>query len=86
MSFYLGKTVKAGPFRVSLSRSGIGMSTGVPGLRVGTGPRGSYCTSALVPTAPTTSGRCLSPAVAAGLRSGRLLPSTSSAGRRLTRC
>lgn len=42
MSFYLGKTVKAGPFRVSLSRSGIGMSTGVPGLRVGAGPRGSY--------------------------------------------
>lgn len=42
MSFYLRKTVKAGPFRVSLSRSGIGMSTGVPGLRVGTGPRGSY--------------------------------------------
>jgi hypothetical protein len=42
MTFYLRKTVKAGPFRVSLSRSGIGMSTGVPGLRVGTGPRGSY--------------------------------------------
>jgi hypothetical protein len=42
MSFYLRKTVKAGPFRVSLSRSGIGMSTGVPGLRVGTGPCGSY--------------------------------------------
>jgi hypothetical protein len=42
MSFYLRKTIKAGPFRVSLSPSGIGMSTGVPGLRVGTGPRGSY--------------------------------------------
>ena len=42
MSFYLRKTVKAGPFRVSLSRSGIGMSTGVPGLRVGTGPPGNY--------------------------------------------
>jgi hypothetical protein len=42
MSFYLRKTVKAGPFRVSLSRSGIGMSTGVPGLRVSSGPRGSY--------------------------------------------
>lgn len=42
MSFYLRKTVKAGPFRVSLSRSGLGVSTGVPGLRVGTGPRGSY--------------------------------------------
>lgn len=42
MSFYLRKTVKAGPFRVSLSRSGIGVSAGVPGLRIGTGPRGSY--------------------------------------------
>jgi hypothetical protein len=42
MSFYLRKTVKAGPFRVNLSRSGIGVSTGIPGLRVGTGPRGSY--------------------------------------------
>lgn len=42
MSFYLRKTVKAGPFRVNLSRSGIGVSTGIPGLRVGAGPRGSY--------------------------------------------
>jgi Protein of unknown function (DUF4236) len=42
MSFYLRKSVKAGPFRVNLSRSGIGLSTGVPGLRIGTGPRGSY--------------------------------------------
>ncbi len=42
MSFYLRKTVKAGPFRVSVSGSGLGVSTGVPGLRVGTGPRGSY--------------------------------------------
>ena len=42
MSFYLRKTVKAGPFRVSHSRSGMGVSTGVPGLRVGAGPRGSY--------------------------------------------
>lgn len=42
MSFYLRKSLKAGPFRVSLSRSGIGVSTGVPGLRVGAGPRGSY--------------------------------------------
>jgi Protein of unknown function (DUF4236) len=36
------KSVKAGPFRVNLSKSGIGVSTGVPGLRVGTGPRGTY--------------------------------------------
>jgi len=42
VSFYLRKSVKAGPFRVNLSRSGIGVSTGIPGLRVGSGPRGTY--------------------------------------------
>jgi Protein of unknown function (DUF4236) len=42
MSFYLRKTIKAGPFRVNLSRSGIGVSAGVPGLQVGSGPRGTY--------------------------------------------
>lgn len=42
MSFYLRKSIKAGPLRVNLSTSGIGVSAGLPGLRVGTGPRGSY--------------------------------------------
>jgi hypothetical protein len=42
VSFYLRKSIKAGPFRVNLSQSGIGVSTRVPGLRVGTGPRGTY--------------------------------------------
>jgi hypothetical protein len=42
MSFYLRKSINAGPFRLNLSKSGIGISTGIPGLRVGTGPRGSY--------------------------------------------
>jgi hypothetical protein len=41
MSLYLLKAVKARPFRVSLSGSGLGVPTGVHGLRVGTGPRGS---------------------------------------------
>lgn len=31
-----------GPIRVNLSKSGIGFSFGVKGLRVGTGPRGQY--------------------------------------------
>src|SRR6185437_11923904 len=34
--------ISAGPFRFNLSGSGIGMSVGVKGLRVGTGPRGNY--------------------------------------------
>lgn len=42
MSFYLRKSIKAGPLRVNLSTSGIGVSAGLPGLRVGTGPRSSY--------------------------------------------
>lgn len=42
MSIYLRKSIKAGPLRLNLSKSGIGFSTGIPGLRVGTGPRGSY--------------------------------------------
>src|SRR3954451_2417379 len=42
MSFYLRKSVKAGPFRFNLSKSGLGVSAGVPGFRAGTGPRGNY--------------------------------------------
>ncbi len=42
MPFYIRKSVKAGPFRFNLSKSGVGLSVGVKGLRVGTGPRGHY--------------------------------------------
>lgn len=42
MGFYLRKSIKAGPFRFNLSKSGIGVSAGIKGLRVGTGPRGNY--------------------------------------------
>lgn len=42
MGFYLRKSVRVGPIRFNLSKSGIGVSTGIPGLRVGTGPRGTY--------------------------------------------
>jgi hypothetical protein len=42
VSFYIRKSVKAGPFRFNLSKSGIGVSAGVPGFRIGTGPRGNY--------------------------------------------
>ncbi len=34
--------MRVGPFRFNLSKSGIGVSTGVPGFRVGMGPRGNY--------------------------------------------
>lgn len=42
MGFYIRKSVKAGPFRFNLSKSGIGVSAGIPGFRIGTGPRGNY--------------------------------------------
>jgi hypothetical protein len=42
MGFYVRKSVAVGPFRFNLSSSGVGMSVGVRGLRVGAGPRGNY--------------------------------------------
>lgn len=42
MGFYIRRSVRVGPFRFNLSKSGIGVSAGVKGLRVGTGPRGHY--------------------------------------------
>lgn len=42
MGFYLSKSIKVGPFRFNLSKSGVGVSAGIRGLRVGTGPRGNY--------------------------------------------
>lgn len=42
MGFYLRKSVSVGPFRFNFSKSGVGVSAGVKGLRVGTGPRGNY--------------------------------------------
>ena len=42
MGFFIRKSVRIGPLRFNLSKSGIGVSTGIPGFRVGTGPRGTY--------------------------------------------
>jgi hypothetical protein len=42
MGFYLRKAFGFGPFRLNLSRSGLGVSFGVKGARIGVGPRGSY--------------------------------------------
>jgi Protein of unknown function (DUF4236) len=42
MPFYLRKSITAGPFRFNLSKSGVGLSVGVKGLRIGTGPKGHY--------------------------------------------
>lgn len=42
MGFYLRKSLSVGPFRFNLSKSGVGLSTGIKGFRIGTGPRGNY--------------------------------------------
>lgn len=42
MPFYIRKSVSVGPFRFNLSKSGIGVSAGIKGLRIGTGPKGHY--------------------------------------------
>jgi hypothetical protein len=40
--FYLRKSFSFGPLRINLSKSGLGASAGVTGLRVGGGPKGKY--------------------------------------------
>ncbi|MDP2678854.1 MAG: DUF4236 domain-containing protein [Rhodoferax sp.] len=42
MGFYLRKSISVGPLRFNLSKSGIGVSAGVTGLRFGVGPLGNY--------------------------------------------
>lgn len=42
MGFYLRKSIRVGPLRFNLSKSGIGVSAGVTGLRFGVGPRGNH--------------------------------------------
>jgi len=42
MGWYFRRSVNVGPLRFNFSKSGVGQSFGIRGLRVGTGPRGSY--------------------------------------------
>ena len=45
MAFYYRKSVNLGPFRVNLSKSGLGYSVGGRGFRVGTTAHGKKYTS-----------------------------------------
>jgi hypothetical protein len=49
MGFYYRKSVNLGPFRVNLSKSGLGYSVGGRGFRVGTTARGKKYTSFSIP-------------------------------------
>jgi hypothetical protein len=42
MPFYIRKAISLGPLRFNLSKSGIGVSVGIKGFRVGSGARGNY--------------------------------------------
>src|SRR3954463_12967872 len=41
MGFSFRKSIGFGPFKVNLSKSGVGVSTGVKGARISTGPSGT---------------------------------------------
>lgn len=43
MGFYVRKGFNFGPLRVNFSRSGIGLSLGVKGLRFSAGPNRKFC-------------------------------------------
>ncbi len=47
MGLRLSKSIRFGAVRFNLSSSGIGVSAGIPGLRVGAGPRGAYISGGL---------------------------------------
>ena len=49
MGFYYRKSVNLGPFRVNLSKSGVGYPVGRLGFRVGTTSRGRKYTSFSIP-------------------------------------
>lgn len=42
MPFYIRDSISLGPFRLNLSKSGLGISAGVKGFRIGSGPKGHY--------------------------------------------
>ena len=42
MGLYIRKSLRVGPLRFNLSKSGVGVSGGIKGLRLGSGPRGNY--------------------------------------------
>lgn len=49
MGFYYRKSLNIGPFRINLSKNGVGYSVGTRGFRVGTTARGRRYTNLSVP-------------------------------------
>jgi hypothetical protein len=68
MGFYVRKSLKAGPFRFNLSKSGVGVSAGVPGLGW---VRVRAVTTCMSVRAVCTTARRLVPVLGARRRDGR---------------
>lgn len=49
MGFFYRKSVRFGPFRVNLSKSGVGASVGTRGIRTGVSARGRRYTTFSIP-------------------------------------
>jgi len=49
MGFIFRKSVNLGPIRLNFGKNGIGVSTGIPGLRVGRNSKGKTYGSAGIP-------------------------------------
>lgn len=49
MGFYYRKSINLGPFRVNVSKSGVGYSVGGPGVRTGVSSRGKRYTAFNLP-------------------------------------
>ncbi len=86
MGFIFRKSLRIGPFRVNLSRSGVGVSAGGPGFRVTQNSRGRRYTTFNVPvfgmsyrTSSSKSQGCLVPIVGVlGLAGGGVWLATSA--------
>jgi len=49
MGFYYRKSINIGPFRVNVSKTGVGYSVGGPGMRTGVSSRGKRYTTFGIP-------------------------------------
>ena len=49
MSIFFRKTIKLGPIHINFTKSGVGISIGVPGARIGRSPAGRTYVSGGLP-------------------------------------
>lgn len=78
MGLTFSKSVRVGAVRFNFSGSGIGMSVGIPGLRIGTGPRGAYISGGVGGFRYRRSISAASRSTRAGLQPQTVLPGQST--------